>query len=416
VAAPIVIVGGGQAGLQVAESLRAEGYGGSLLIVGEEPHAPYQRPPLSKEFLTGQMEERQLWIRAPAALERKSIQLVTGRRVLSMDRQAQKLTLDNGETLAYSALALTTGARARMLPVPGAHLAGVMALRSLDDSRALGLALAAAERIAIVGGGFIGLEIASAARKHGKPVTVFEAADRLMARAVSPLISQVFAELHESHGVAIHFGAKAAEFVGEAGRVTGVAMADGTVHPADLVVVGAGARANDELAAACGLACDNGIVVDECARTTDPLIVAAGDCTARRQADGALVRLESVQNAAEQGKSAAAALMGRERLFAGPPWFWSDQHGIKLQMAGRWQGYEQVAIRGSVEARCFTACYFRAGKLTGADSLGSPLDHMRVRKLLEGNPTLTPTQAANEGFNLAAGADRPRYASYPQGM
>ena len=400
--APIVIVGGGQAGLQAAESLRAEGYAGPLSIVGEEPHAPYQRPPLSKEFLTGQMDERQLWIRAPAALERKSIQLVTGRRVLSIDRQTRLLTLDNGETLAYAGLVLATGARARTLPIPGANLAGVMALRSLDDSRALGLALGAAERVAIVGGGFIGLEIASAARKSGKPVTVYEAAGRLMARAVSPTISKVFAELHESHGVAIHFGAKATEFVGENGRVTGVAMADGTVHLANLVVVGAGARANDELAAACGLACDNGIIVDGSARTADPLIVAAGDCTARRQADGALVRLESVQNAAEQGKSAAAALMGRERPFAGPPWFWSDQHGVKLQMAGQWQGYEEVAIRGSAEARRFTAFYFRGGRLTGADSLDSPLDHMRVRKLLEGSPTLTPAQAADEGFNLAA--------------
>ncbi len=401
-AAPIVIVGGGQAGLQAAESLRAEGYAGPLSIVGEEPHAPYQRPPLSKEFLTGQMDERQLWIRAPAALERKSIQLVTGRRVLSIDRQAQQLTLDNGETLAYAGLVLATGARARTLPIPGADLAGVMALRSLDDSRALGLALAAAERVAIIGGGFIGLEIASAARKLGKPVTVFEVADRLMARAVSPLISKVFADLHESHGVALHFGAKATGLVGEGSRVTGLATADGAVHPTDLVVVGAGARANDELAAACGLACDNGIVVDECARTADPLIVAAGDCTARRQADGALTRLESVQNAAEQGKSAAAALMGRERPFAGPPWFWSDQHGVKLQMAGQWQGFDEVAIRGSAEARRFTAFYFRGGRLTGADSLDSPLDHMRVRKLLEGSPTLTPAQAADEGFNLAA--------------
>ncbi len=401
-ASPIVIVGGGQAALQAAESLRAEGYAGPLSIVGEEPHAPYQRPPLSKEFLTGQMDERQLWIRAPAALERKSIQLVTGRRVLSIDRQAQQLTLDSGETLAYAGLVLATGARARKLPIPGADLAGVMALRNLDDSHALGLALAVAERVAIIGGGFIGLEIASAARKLGKPVTVFEVADRLMARAVSPLISKVFADLHESHGVALHFGAKATGLVGEGGRVTGLATADGAVHPADLVVVGAGARANDELAAACGLACVNGVVVDECARTADPLIVAAGDCTARRQADGALVRLESVQNAAEQGKSAAAALMGRERPFAGPPWFWSDQHGVKLQMAGQWQGYEEVAIRGSAEARRFTAFYFRGGRLTGADSLDSPLDHMRVRKLLEGSPTLTPAQAADEGFNLAA--------------
>ena len=242
-----------------------------------------------------------------------------------------------------------------------------MALRSLDDFRALGLALAAAERVAIIGGGFIGLEIASAARKLGKPVTVFEVADRLMARAVSPLISKVFADLHESHGVTLHFGAKATGLVGEGGRVAGLATADGAVQSADLVVVGAGARANDELAeAACGLACDNGIVVDECARTADPLIVTAGDCTARRQADGALVRLESVQNAAEQGKSAAAALMGRERPFAGPPWFWSDQHGVKLQMAGQSQGFDEVAIRGSAEARRFTAFYFRGGRLTGA--------------------------------------------------
>jgi 3-phenylpropionate/trans-cinnamate dioxygenase ferredoxin reductase component len=400
-AAPIVVIGGGQAGLQAAESLRAEGYEGPLLILGDEPHPPYQRPPLSKEFLGGEMDEARLFFRAPVALERKQIELVTGRRVLSIDRQARRLALDNGETLEYAGLVLATGARARKLPIPGADFAGVMALRSLDDSRALGAALAAAERVAIIGGGFIGLEIASAARKPGKPVTVFEVADRLMARAVSPLISKVFADLHEAHGVAFHFGAKATALAGEGGRVTGVATADGTVHPADLVVVGAGARANDELAAQCGLACDHGIIVDEYARTADPLIVAAGDCTARRLPDGALLRLESVQNAIEQGKSAAAALMGRKRPFAGPPWFWSDQHGVKLQMAGQWQGFEEMAIRGSVEARHFTAFYFRGGRLTGADSLNSPGDHLRVKKLLERGTALTPAQAGDESFNLA---------------
>ena len=399
-AAPIVIIGGGQAGLQVAESLRAEGYEGRLLILGDEPYPPYQRPPLSKEFLGGEMNEDRLFFRAPVALERKAIELVTGRRVLSIDRPARRLTLDDGETLEYAGLAIATGARARQLPIPGADLSGVMALRSLDDSRALGAALAAAQRVAIIGGGFIGLEIASAARKLGKPVTVFEVADRLMARAVSPLISKVFAELHESHGVVLHFGAQATALAGEGGRVTGVAAADGTVHAADLVVIGAGARPNDELAAACGLACDHGIIVDEFARTADPLIVAAGDCTARRMPDGRLLRLESVQNALEQGKSAAAALMGRERPFAGPAWFWSDQHGVKLQMTGQWQGFEETAIRGAIEARRFSVFYFRAGRLTGADSLNSPGDHLRVKKLLERGTALTPAQAADESFDL----------------
>ncbi len=398
---PVVIIGAGQAALQAAESLRADGFAGAITVVGDEPHLPYHRPPLSKDFLTGAASEQQLQMRTPEALARKDITFLTSLRAVRIDRQARKVELEGGETLPYGGLLLATGSRPRLPPIPGLNQDGVLTLRTLDDAHRLAAGLERAQSVAIVGGGFVGLEIAAAARKAGKAVTVFEAAPRLMSRTSSPVIAQFYADLHASHGATIHLNAKITEISSNGGRPAGVISGDGAHHAADLIVVGVGARANDELAAAAGLECDNGVIVDACARTADPFITAAGDCTARRMPDGSLVRLESVHNAIEQGKSAAAALMRRERPFGATPWFWSDQYDVKMQMAGLSQGYDTAVTRGDIAARKFSVFYFRNGRLIAVDSVNSGGDHVRARKMLDGGDSLTPEQAADAGFDLA---------------
>ncbi len=399
--APIIIVGAAQAGLQLAESLRSEGYDGPLTLIGDEAHPPYQRPPLSKAFLLGDMAEDRLVLRGPDALAARNIHLVTGTKVVAIDRTARSVTLADGRRLAYRGLALTTGSRPRELPIPGAGLGGILVLRTIEDSRRIAAGISRAGRVAIVGGGFIGLEIAAAASKAGKPVVVLEALDRLLARTSTPIISDFFFELHKSHGVDIRLNTQVTGFTGDE-HVTGVATADGHTHAADLVVVGIGIVPNAEIAAACGLACDRGIIVDACSRTTDPAIVAAGDCTARRMGDGSLLRLESVQNAIEQAKSAAAALVGKERPFTAAPWFWSDQYDVRLQMAGLSAGHDRIVLRGSVEERRFSVFYFKGETLVAVDSINRTPDHMAARKLLDAGKSPTFDEAADEKFSLAA--------------
>ena len=397
---PMVIVGAGQAGLQVAESLRSEGWQGDIMLLGDEPQAPYHRPPLSKAYLLGQASAEQLTMRGPAALARKNITLRTGVRVERIDRAARELHFSHGSRLPYHRLVLATGARARSLP--GAELDGVHVLRGLADCRRIGAALAAAENVVVIGGGFIGLEFAAVARQKGKAVTVLEAGERLMARAVSPFIAAWYGQLHAAQGVRLCLQAQIASFGGENGRIHAVNLADGASIPADLVVLGVGVVANDELAAAAGLPVDRGIVVDDCGRTADAAVFAAGDCTTTRRADGSLRRLESVQNAVEQGKAVAAAALGKEQPFIATPWFWSDQYDAKLQMVGSGAGHDQLVVRGNPVDGKFSACYFRAGKLIGIDSINRPQDHMAGRKLLDRGLPLTPEQAADESLPLTA--------------
>lgn len=406
----MVIVGAGLAGLTVAEALRAEGYAGPVTMIGDEPHAPYQRPPLSKAYLLGEIHEDQLVMRAPELLAKKNITLMTGVAagnprgigVTAIDRAAASVTLSDGAKLPYDGLALCTGSRLRPLPLAGADLAGVLGLRSLDDARAIAAALETARSVVVIGGGFIGLEVAAVARKKGKAVTVLEAAERLMARVVPPLISQFYFDLHTGHGVEIVLGAMVGELVGTGGRIAAVRTKDGREFAADLVIVGIGVIPNAELAQAAGIECNGGIVVDACSRTSDPAIVAAGDCTARRLPDGLFRRLESVQNAVEQGKSAAAALLGREREFRAAPWFWSDQYDVKLQMIGLAAGHDEAVTRGDVAARKFSVFYYSAGRLIAMDSINQPADHMTARKLFEKGAFPTPAQAADAGFALGS--------------
>ena len=403
--AGVVILGGGQAGFQVAASLRAHGHAGPIRLISAESHPPYQRPPLSKGLLLGKMDRARLLFRQPAFYTAQAIELLLGEAVTAIDRKARTVTTATGRVVPYAALVIATGTRVRPLPVPGTELDGVVYLRTLEESEGLARRIGEAERVVVIGGGFIGLEVAAAARMLGKPVTVLEAADRLMGRVVAPVISAFYAELHRGRGVELELDARIARLEGEGGKVAAVVMADGTRRPADLVVIGIGVLPNVELAQAAGLICDNGIVVDEFGRTSDPAIFAAGECSSHpNRFAGGRARLESVQNAVDQAKAVAAAILGRHEPYDEVPWFWSDQYEVKLQMVGISQGHDKRVVRGDPAGGKFSVFYFKDGRLVAIDSVNRPGDHMVGRKLLSTGTALTPSQAEDETFDLKAAA------------
>jgi 3-phenylpropionate/trans-cinnamate dioxygenase ferredoxin reductase subunit len=397
----VVIVGAGQAGFQVAASLRAKKFAGPIVILGDEPALPYQRPPLSKAFLKGEASESSVLLRPADFYTANAIEVRRDNKVTAIDRDARRVLLAGGGSVSYEKLVLATGARVRTLPVPGADLAGVVYVRTLADAIALKPLVQAAKNVAVVGGGFIGLECASVAATLGCKVVVLEALERLMARVVSPVLSAYYRELHQSRGAEVRLGASVTEIVGAAGRASGVRCGDGTLLPADLVIVGIGVIPNDALASAAGIACDRGIVVDAQLRTADPHIYAIGDCAAfpHPMAQG-LIRLESVQNAIDQGKTVADAIMGDAKPYTAVPWFWSDQYEIKLQIVGLTQGYDDTVTLGDVGASKFSVLYFRNGALIGIDSVNKPADHIAGRKLFGAGKTVSPATARTPGFNL----------------
>jgi 3-phenylpropionate/trans-cinnamate dioxygenase ferredoxin reductase component len=399
----VVIVGAGQAGYQVAASLRAKKFDGSIVLLGEEPALPYQRPPLSKGYVKGEAKESTLLLRAADFYTANNIELRTDCRVASLDRDARAVVLADGERVAYDSLVLATGGRVRKLPLPGAELAGVAYVRTLADAKALKPQIETATNVVVIGGGFIGLECASVASVLGCKVVVLEAMERLMARVVSPVLSDYYRHLHQSRGVDVRLCAAVAGIVGKDGRVTGVRCGDGEIVPADLVVIGIGIIANDDLAKAAGLACDRGIVVDAHLRTADPDIYAIGDCAAfpHPMAQG-LVRLESVQNAIDQGKTVADAIMGDAKPYSAVPWFWSDQYEVKLQIVGLTSHYDDTVTLGDVAAGKFSVLYFRGGNLIGIDSVNMPSDHVVGRKLFGAGKSVMIDTARTPGFSLRA--------------
>lgn len=384
-----LVIGANQAGVQLAVSLRELGEEGPVTLVGAEPHLPYQRPPLSKLFLSGRADLTSLLFRTQQFYDQQRITVLTGERV-------QKITLregpdgggtavtGGGRTLTFDRLALTVGARPRQLTIPGVDLTGVCYLRDADDALHLRAQLDAANTVVVIGGGFIGLEAAAVARSLGKDVTVVEAAPRLAGRAVAPAVSEFYRRAHERRGVAVHLGAAVTELMGSGGRVTEVVLADGSRLPAGVVLVGVGVVPRTELAEQLELACEGGIVVDRFARTSVPSVVAAGDCTVLPHPLTGVgrVRLESVQNAVSQAKVAAATLAGRPEPYSAVPWFWSDQFDMKLQIAGLSTGYDETVVRGDPDTERFSVLYYRKGRLLAVDAVNTPADYLTVRKAL----------------------------------
>lgn len=405
-AAGVVVVGGGQAGFQVAASLREAGFSDPVTLVGDEPGLPYQRPPLSKAYLAGRTDAAGLDLRPAAFFAEHRIALRAGVRAVAIDRAARTLRLGNGDGLAYDHLVLATGARNRPLPVPGADLRGVRQLRGLTDADALRAALGDARRVVVVGAGFIGLEFAAVAAARGLDVTVVEAAGRPMARAVSAETGAFFRGAHEGIGVRFAFDAAILAIEGEAGRAAAVRLSDGRSVPADLIVVGIGVLPNQEIAAEAGLTAADGIRVDAFLATIDPAISAIGDCArypspfAHGLGHDGTIRIESVQNAIDQGRCLAARLGGRPGAYAALPWFWSDQGRHKLQIAGLAAPSDAGVSRGSGDA--FSVFRFRGDRLTAVESVNRGGDHMIARRLLGTGRAPSIAEAADPRFDLKA--------------
>ena len=396
----IVIVGGGHAAGQAAASLRQEGYGDGILIIGEEPHIPYQRPPLSKQYLSGEFGLDRVHLRPARFYESKGITVRSGVRVEGIDPNRRRVACSDEEEVVYDKLLLATGSRVRKLDTPGGDLPGVHYLRTIADVDAIKKGFEPGSRIAIVGGGYIGLEVAAIAIKAGLSVTVLEMEERILQRVTTPTMSAFYEGIHRDQGVAIRTGMRAESFAG-VDRLTGVVCADGEVVPADLAVVGIGIQPNVELAEAAGLDCDNGIVVDEYTRTGDPNIFAAGDCTNHpNPVLGRRLRLESVPNAMEQSRVAAANLVDNPRTYANVPWFWSDQYDLKLQMVGFSVEGERQVVRGDPESRRFAVFHFHGDTLIAADAVNSAREFMVARQLV--GKRVDPGQLTDPNADLKA--------------
>lgn len=395
----VVIVGAGQAGLQCAASLRDGGYDGGITLLGDEPHLPYQRPPLSKAVLLGRQGANEVALRDAAWFTDQRIAFHAGTRVSAIDRAAQRVETVRGG-IQYDHLVLATGAHARGMVLPGAGLDGVLTLRGLDDALALQAAIAAASNVVVIGGGFIGLEVAAVAARLGRQVTVIEAASRLMARAVSQAMSDAFLALHRAHGVGMRLAARVAAIEGST-RVESVRLADGTQLPAELVLLGVGAAPDATLAGAAGLPCPNGITVDALMRTPDPRVFAIGDVAWHPNPHaGGHIRLESVQGAIDQAKCAAAAILGHAQPYAALPWFWSDQFDAKLQIAGYGAGHDLAVPRGDPLGGKFSVFLYRAGRLVAVESVNRAADHMQARRLLSAGRSVPPALAADASTDL----------------
>ncbi len=392
---PIVIAGAGHAAGQTIVSLRQGGWQDGIVLVGEEAYLPYQRPPLSKKYLSGELDVPRLLVRHEKFYADHGVELRLSTRVTAIDRTARRATLDSGDALPFSRLVLATGSRVRRITCPGSDMDGIHYLRTIDDVDRIRNDFRAGARIAIVGAGYIGLEVAAVAASHGLDVTVVELADSVLARIEAPPVAAWYTRIHREAGVRIRCRTGITGFTGN-GRLRSVKLTDGSEIPADLAVIGIGILANESLAADAGLPVDNGIVVDEHCRTADADIYAVGDCTNHpNPLLGRRLRLESVHNAQEQAKTAAAAILGKAEPYAQIPWFWSDQYDLKLQIVGFSAAHQQAVVRGDPESRSFAVFFLDAGRLVSVYAINSPREFMLSKKLIAAGVHPDPARLAD---------------------
>ena len=391
----VVIAGAGHAAGQLVASLRQHRFDGRIVLVGDEPCLPYQRPPLSKKYLAGELPAERLYVKPESFYQEAGVELHLDTRIAAIDRDAGKLILDDRDDIAFDKLVLALGSRARRLRIDGESLERVHYLRNIADVDAIREDLQPGRRLVIAGAGYIGLEVAAVAQQAGLDVTVIEMADRVMSRVVSPEISDFYQIEHTNQGVKFRLSTGIAAFDGKK-RVRTVITSENEAIPADLVVIGVGVVPNSELASAAGLTTDDGIVVDDHCRSSAPDIFAVGDCTVHPNAIyGRQLRLESVHNAVEQAKTAAANICGEDRVYCQVPWFWSDQYDLKLQIAGLSQGYDDVVIRGNPAGRSFSCLYLKEGRLIAVDAINAPRDFVHSKPLIENRSPLRLEQLAD---------------------
>ncbi len=406
-AADVVIVGAGHGGAQCAIALRQNGFTGSITMIGRESEPPYERPPLSKEYFAREKEFERLYIRPPAFWGEKGVEMLLGTEVTAVDTAARLLTLSDGSSFGYGQLVWSTGGDPRMLSCPGADLSGLHPVRSREDcDRLMGEIDGGLRQIVVIGGGYIGLEAAAVLTKLGVAVTLLEALPRVLARVAGPELSAFYEAEHRAHGVDLRTGASVTELIGE-GRVSGVKLADGTVLPAQAVIIGIGIIPAIGPLVAAGAAGGNGVDVDEFCRTSLPDIYAIGDCAAFAcaYADGAVMRVESVQNANDQATCVAKAICGKEsgesaQPYHAFPWFWSNQYDLRLQTAGLSLGYDQTVVRGSPEDRSFSVIYLKKGRVIALDCVNAVKDYVQGRKLVEAQACPDPAALADTGVML----------------
>jgi len=393
-----IIIGASHAAAQLAPSLRKEGWNGEIIVIGDEPYPPYHRPPLSKTFLAGDKTAESLAIRSAAFYEKNNITFLQG-RVAGINRDQQTITLSDGQALSYDKLALCMGSRVRKVSLPGGELEGVHYLRNIADAEGIKKHVKKDKHVVIIGGGYIGLETASALKSQGMNVVVLEMAQRILQRVTAPEISEFYTRIHTEEGVNIHTGISVSSITGDT-HTEKVVCSDGREFPADLVVIGVGTLPNIELAVEAGIEVNNGIIVNEFCVTNDPNIVAAGDCTNHfNKIYDRRIRLESVPNANDQGKTAAASICGVKKEYKSLPWFWSDQYNLKLQIAGLSQGYDQVIIRGDkLTDRSFAAFYFKDGQLISAECVNRPQEFMLSKKIIAEKLTINPDRLTDESI------------------
>jgi 3-phenylpropionate/trans-cinnamate dioxygenase ferredoxin reductase subunit len=402
----LIVIGAGHAGAELAVQAREGGWSGRIALVGDEPALPYHRPPLSKAYLAGALAPDAMALKSRAAYDKAGIELMLGRRVAEVDRSAARLWFDDGQSMEYSRLAFATGGQPRRLPAAAASADAAENfhyLRTVADVDRIRPHFVAGARLAIVGGGYVGLEVAAVAIKHGLKVTVLEAAPRVLARVTAPRVSSFYEQVHREAGVDVRTGVQVDGFDLDAtGRlVTRVHCSDGERVECDLVIAGIGLVPNTELAAAAGLAVDDGILVDAASRSSDPAIVAAGDCTRYHSAlYGRSIRLESVPNALEQARCAAGTVNGKERLHDAVPWFWSDQYELKLKMVGLSQGYDRMLLRGSLEQRSFSAFYLKGEQVLAVDTVNRVPEFMLAKRLVAERIAVDPDRLVDEGVPL----------------